>query len=400
MQDGVKTEHFIDPELADIWDFLVAHYRKYKAAPSFAIVKEKFPNHNFEIVTDALEYVLDRFREAVSYRLAVDTVRDLAKYIEENGATNIDSVMMEAARRVARHAPSSRVGRLSDMKKRIEEYDKRKEEGFVHGIQMGIPDFDRVTLGIQPHEYVSIVGWQGTGKSTLAQWLVFNAYAQARTSMYVSFEMEIEALYRKWDTMFTGFEYQKLKALELDDKDRAKWEEAAERVSKGPHDIIAIDDVAGYDVDKIYADTVRYEPDLVVIDYITLMKHPRNSSGDMWQVVTMMTQALKQQARTLKIPLIGIAQTNIDSAEQGAQLQNIAYSRSIGQDSDIVLGLYQNDPMRIEKQMQVRLLKNRDGALRNADLFWEMETMNFGPWSELTVFSKAGGGNGTASDEG
>jgi replicative DNA helicase len=394
IQEGVRTEQFLDPELGGIWDFLVNHFRKYKAAPSFAVIKERFPNHNFEIVTDSLDYVRDRFRDDVRYRVAVDTVRDLAKHVDEHGAGDFDAIMMEAARRVAQAVPSGRVGRLSDMQKRIEAYDKALAEGVVKGIQMGIPMFDKVTLGVQPHEYVSVVGWQGTGKSTLVQWLIFNAYAQGKTSLYISLEMEIEALFRKWDTMCTNFEYHALKALELSPKDRQKWEEAAARVAKGPHDIIALDDVVGCNVDKIYAETVRYEPDMVAIDYITLMETSRSIGQSMWEKVTYITQALKQQARTLKIPVYGVAQTNINSAQEGAALDNIAYSRSIGQDSDLVLGLFQNEGMRENSQMQVRLLKNRDGAIRSADLLWEMETMKFGPWDELTLFQKKGAFDG------
>lgn len=178
------------------------------------------------------------------------------------------------------------------------------------------------------------------------------------------------------------------------------WEEAAERVQQVPNDIIAIDDIAHCTVDHVYAKTVKYEPELVTVDYITLMDTSRSAGQSMWEKVTYITQALKQQTRSLKIPMIGIAQTNIDSAEEGAALQNIAYSRSIGQDSDLVIGLHQNQKMREEMQMEARLLKNRDGSVKNTHLLWDMERMRFRPWNEVTdIFNRPGADDGQDGHE-
>lgn len=389
--DGVRSEQFVDPELVEIFVWMTEHFRKYKAAPSFASVKEAFPAHNFEIVTDTLDYVRDRFFDDHKRRMATNAIRDLATHIDEKGTDDIEAVFMEVARRMVQEVPSPAVAKFSEMSKRIEEYDRRLKEGTVKGLMMGIPAFDHLTLGIQPHEYISVVGWQGTGKSTLVQWILYNAWLQKKRGLYISLEMECEALMRKWDTMAVNFQYHALKAMELDPESRSRWEAMAERAATAEGDIIALDDVTACSVDTVYARTAKWSPDIVVVDYITLMETGRSVSQSMWEKVTYLTQALKQQARTLKIPLIGVAQTNINSAQEGAALDNISYSRSIGQDSDLVLGLNQTENMRAEKQMQVRLLKNRDGAIRNTDLFWMMETMEFGPWDELSPFTKKPG---------
>jgi replicative DNA helicase len=390
---GITEEHFLDPEVLDVWKFMCDHVRKYRSAPSIFVVRERFPSHQFEVVQDSLDYVRDRFIGWFKRRTSIELLHDLAAAVEDpDQIMDIEARFNEAARRLSQAVPSAEISRFSDMKKRIEEYERRKEAGEAHGIMMGIADFDELTLGMQPHEYVSIVGWQGTGKSTLAQWLMFNAYAQGHTPMYISLEMECEALFRKWDVMATQMEYQALKALNLSDDEKRKWEEMAERVAKAPNDIIAFDDVRGCTVDRVYADTVKYGPGLVCVDYLTLMQTHRSAGKDssMWEKVTYLTQALKQNARTLKVPLIGVAQTNINSADEGAELQNISYSRSIGQDSDLVLGLHQSVKMKEQRQMQVRMLKNRDGATRTTELFWKMGTMEFGPWDETHLFTGPG----------
>src|SRR5262249_55528774 len=145
-----------------------------------------------------------------------------------------------------------------------------------------------------------------------------------------------------------------------------------------------------FTVDRAYAELVRWSPDILCIDYITLMSAPRSAGNQTWERVQHITQNLKQISRTLKIPIIGVAQTNRSSADLGAELENVAFGLSIIQDSDIVLGLYRDKAgeMKKNKQMTVKLLKNRDGMQINTDLFWDMDNMTFGPWKESMAFNR------------
>jgi len=377
--DGIAPEHFDDPEAREVWQFMSAHTRQYKQPPSLQEIVHRYPNFDLPEVSDALEFVRDKFVQQLSRREAIQALHNLGGILDDpERSPKIGEMMLSEAHRLSRLIPGSTVGRLSDMDKRIEEYRHDVREGISPvGIQMGIPEFDRLTLGIQPHEYISVVGWQGTGKSTLSQWMLFNAYAQGKLCMYVSLEMEAKALFRKWDTMCAHFEYKKLKSLDLTAAEISAWEAAAARVAAGPGDILTLDDVRLCSVDSIYGDIVRYEPDLVCIDYISLMDVHRGAGNSMWEKITYLTQSLKQVSRTAKVPIIGVAQTNIDSAEGGAKLTNISYARSIGQDSDIVLGLHSDEKMKENRHMEVRLLKNRDGRTTNAQLFWDLDHMEF-----------------------
>ena len=103
-----------------------------------------------------------------------------------------------------------------------------------------------------------------------------------------------------------------------------------------------------------------------------------------------LTQNLKQLSRSLKIPIIGVAQTNRESATGGAKLENIAWSVAIIQDSDIVLGLHQDQEMKDEKMMELRMLKNRDGQTLDVNLKWDMSRMKFSQWRESDAFIPEG----------
>lgn len=386
---GIRPEHFSSESFQGIFNYISEQSIKYRQPPSFQRVKDEFSDFNFELTEESFEYLLDEFKKKVKRRYAVDAVRDLVEAIDdENQVGEIDTLFLEKSRELATVIPSARIKKFSDMDTRIDEYEATDPKD-QRGIQMGIPSLDEVTLGIQPHEYATIMGWSGTGKSTLAQWILFNAWAASRTSMLISLEMESHALFRKWDTMITNFEYNKLKAHELREEDIEKWRGKAASVKDHPGDIIVMDDIRNFTVDRAYAEILRWKPDIVCIDYITLMDTQRSVGKQTWEKIQYLTQNLKQIARTTKTPIIGVAQTNRASADVGAELDNVAFGMSIIQDSDLVLGLYQNEEMKTEKQMRVKLLKNRDGQNVNADLFWKMNTMEFGPWKETMAFKTA-----------
>lgn len=386
--DGIKEEHFAEEENLNIFTFMVEHFRKYKASPSLEVVRESFPDHNFETETDTLQFLKDEFLKVVKRRYAMEAIWDLAEACDNKELVgDIDALFLEKSRELANIVPVAELSKFSDMDKRITAYETGEED--YEGIYMGIPTFDFLTSGIQPHEYVTISGFSGTGKSTLAQWMLFNAYMQGKTPMYISLEMEAKALLRKWDTMALNFEYQRLKRRRLSDEDLARYKEQADRVRDAENDIIILDDVAGCTVDRVYAELTRYQPDILCIDYITLMDTPRSAGGtQMWEKVVTLTRQLKQTSRTLGIPIIGVAQTNRSGYQSGAQLDNIAFSQSIVNDSDIILGLgVVDDESRRNNKMTVKLLKNRDGRVEEADLLWKPETMEFGPWKEAYAFT-------------
>ncbi len=379
MAEGIREDHFSDDRVRKIWRFMTDHYRQYKIAPAFDTVFEEFPDFNFEVSGESVQYLKDKFKKEVMYRYGADAVIRISEELANpDSDQEVDQMFMEESRRLATILPTAKLHAFKDMDKRIWEYENPVEEKFIH---TGIPAIDNLTFGIQPHEYVTIFGATSVGKSTMSQWLLFNAWMQNKTPMYISLEMEANALFRKWDTMLMQFKYNDLKGHTLREREVQDWKEKAKEVATRPNDIIVMDDVRGCTVDRVFAELTRWQPDILCLDYVNLM-NVRSSYGQNWEKITYLTQELKQISRTLKIPIIGVAQANRSSFQGGATLENIAGSISAVQDADLVFGLHSDEEMREEKKMELRLLKNRDGAVGNVDLWWAAETMTFGAWEE------------------
>lgn len=386
---GVEPSMFASEDCRDLWLAMVDHFVAYKTSPSTLalneIVSATAPNFRPEVVQEPLEYVLDGFMSQARRRSAMIHVRNLAQAVDDpNRAASIEDEFMAAARDMSQMFISGKIARFTDVKSRIQKYHEQKWDGGVKGILYGIPEIDNVTNGIQPHEYITVSGWSGTGKSTLTMFILFNAWLQGKTPLLFSLEMESEAIMRKFDTLKTNFSYNNLKRFDLSDEEMAKWERAAEDIEQAKSDIIVIDDVGRCTVERVYSEMQRYRPDIVAIDYITLMETTRKTNAH-WEAVTQITRDLKMTARDLNIPIIGVAQTNAvsDGEFKGS---NIAYSKSIVRDSDVMFDLFCDDEMRQAKKMQLRLVKNRDGRALNTELLWDVEFMNFKPWRDSMAF--------------
>ena len=370
----------MDDECRGLFEYLRRITVKYQSPPSPRAVKDDNPKFDFEYTDDSLEYLMDKFVRLAKRRLASQMVEELAEACNDpERAENIDLEFLEVSRKLATLVPATEVGRFKDAEQRVKEYEERKREGKKFGVLFGYETIDAWTGGMQAHEYATVAGFTGQGKSTFLQHVEFNVFAvQKKTPLIISLEMERGAMLRKFDAMAGNLDYQKMKLLELPDDQMKRWKDHAQRIKDSVADIPVIDTIRHCTPDHVFAEAVRYKPDLIVIDYIQLMRSSRASRNSaLWQSVTEVTQDLKQIARTLKIPILAAAQTNRDGAKQGAELDNIGQSISIIQDSDLVIGLFQDEEMRERKEMEIRLRKNRDGKIGQIRANWDHDAMNY-----------------------
>ncbi len=388
---GIDSHHFHDETCQEIWDLIRSHTIQYGQQPSFRVLREKFPTHGFELVEEPLSYILDEFEGAVKKRMATERLIALAEALEDRSTwAKVDEMVLEMARDLSQAVPAPHTARFSDMTRRWEQYKAALAAGEIPmGIPTGFPRVDSVTFGIQPHELVSILGWTGTGKSTLLQSIFFQAYLKDYTPMMFSLEMEADALFKRWDAMAAKLNYQALRGLELNPAEEERWQKFGEKASaaRADKDILVVDDVGGrFTVDRVYAEMVRHKPDIVGIDYISLMEATGNKQAPLWQQVGEISRNLKQMARSLHIPIVVVSQTNVSSAKEGANLDNISYARSVGHDSDISFGLHRDDDMKKNNQMELRIAKNRDGPEETLLLYWDQVTKTYEEWGMKHIY--------------
>ena len=95
---------------------------------------------------------------------------------------------------------------------------------------------------------------------------------------------------------------------------------------------------AGGGIDWLRAKIREFQPDLVVVDGMYLMKDDRDKKRSIdWKNIAHISQDAKLCAQEFNIPLIGVTQGNRKTEEEGGgDLAELAYADAFGQDADAV----------------------------------------------------------------
>ena len=364
---GIEPEHFADEEVADVYEWAADFYAIHKQPPTSEAMSNEYPHFKARLSKEPTAYHVQRFIRQCKERKAEECLRDFFDRMED--PEDIDDIEIHAidfANQLAEVVPAPRAQYFGKgAKTRKERYDRRKREGVLPGLMLGIPKYDAIMVGLQDHELLVYAGPPGGGKTTGMQHTTMNAYLQGRTSLFVSLEVEAEQVLRKFDVMRSNVSYLAMKALAMDAGDERRWVEMLERVEadSSDRDIIIRDDIKNCTVEKVTAETIRHKPGLVVVDYLEEMRSRKGLQD--WESVRENARGLKQQARVTRIPHVTGTQINRDGDTAHQSIHKIA---------DAIIQMYPDDDD--EKVMLYRLLKYRDGRSRAEVLMeWDLDRM-------------------------
>lgn len=377
---NITADHFYDDECRAMYEYLVNFARVYKSTPSLDAVRHEKPDFEFIPVQETIEWVIDQFAVQVKRKEANESIDELARAADDpERAQNIDLEFLNIAQNLITALPSGHVDRFSEVDKHIREYEERKAQGKPMGIPYGLPTLDKATKGLHPWQLATVLAFTNVGKSTLLRALTFNFWVGGYTPLVFSLEMGSEEILHSLYAMAAQIDLDKMKQLDLDEEQMKKWKLFAHDMKKRKCDIPIIDSLYRVTPDQVYAETLRHKPDCVIIDYVGLMRSNHINRGNgvkKHQILTDITQDLKINARMLKIPIIMAAQTN-RSGKDGAELDNVADAISISQDSDVVIGMFQDDDMERNKEMEIRVAKNRRGPRPKFRMIWNHEDQEY-----------------------
>lgn len=143
--------------------------------------------------------------------------------------------------------------------------------------------------------------------------------------------------------------------------------------------IISADDEKGFGLTAIQAKIDEHLPrgGVVIIDGSYLLDdddgNPRKSS---YEKITDITRGLKRLARRTGCVVVQSSQLGRGQKRgKSVDLDNVSFSSSFEQDSDVVWSLYQSDEMKEVGKMAVEGSKVRDGNNPKMILNWDFNTM-------------------------
>lgn len=228
------------------------------------------------------------------------------------------------------------------------ELEERTARNKLLGFRCGIPAIDMGFQGIQKKTFIVIGARPRMGKSLVVGQMMFalaspNFDGGANRVMIFSPEMtENQYIARAacamadvdWDLYRTG-------RLDLDERDKLRETEESLR----DWDII-FDCAGSINISRIRQGIIRYQPQVVIVDYLQLIQ-PDRPTFDEYRDVTIVSKALNAMKKEHNIAVIAAAQLNrgIESDDRKDKRPHMGDLRGTGQieqDADKILFLYRD----------------------------------------------------------
>jgi len=307
-------------------------------------------------VRQAIEYskiIYDMFVRRELIKISEQTI-DSAKLneLDTNGQTiieNSERLLFDLAEKGSFN--SSLVKFDEAMKQTIEMASAayKNEEGIV-GVPTGLRDLDDKLGGLHQSDLVIIAGRPSMGKTSLATNIAFNAAQKLQDSgkkssiAFFSLEMSSEQLSTRIISEQSRISSNDIRRGRISDEQFDKFLETSKNISELP---LYIDETPAISIAAMSNRARRIKRlfglDMIVVDYIQLMRGTTFNKDGRVQEISQITQGLKAIAKELAVPVVALSQLSRQVEQRDdhkPQLADLRESGSIEQDADVVMFVY------------------------------------------------------------
>ena len=225
-----------------------------------------------------------------------------------------------------------------------------KNEGGIVGVPTGLRDLDDKLGGLHQSDLVIIAGRPSMGKTSLATNIAFNAAqnilnnGSKSTVAFFSLEMSSEQLSTRIISEQARIGSNDIRRGRISDEQFDQFLETSKNISELP---LFIDETPALSIAAMSNRARRIKRlhglDLIVVDYIQLMKGSLNNKDGRVQEISQITQGLKAIAKELGVPVLALSQLSRQVEQRDdhkPQLSDLRESGSIEQDADVVMFVY------------------------------------------------------------
>ena len=234
----------------------------------------------------------------------------------------------------------------------------KNDQGIV-GVPSGLTDLDDRLGGLHKQDLIIIAGRPSMGKTALATNIAFNASLNIKkndlkTSVaFFSLEMSSEQLSTRILAEQSRIKSNDIRRGKINQDDFERFIEASKNLEMLP---LHIDDTPAITISALSNRARRLKRkeglDLIVIDYIQLMKSSGYRNEGRVLEIAEITQGLKSLAKELDVPVLALSQLSrqVEQREdKKPQLSDLRESGSIEQDADVVMFVFRQQYY-LEKQ--------------------------------------------------
>jgi replicative DNA helicase len=308
-------------------------------------------------------------REHASLRRLSKVGERIQDLVADAGGRSAAELVANAQEDLHRLQTSARTGKgLVDARQLVNDFtdDLDARAAGSMGLQIGLPDFDEKTNGLEPGDLVVLPARPAMGKTALLISIASTVSETIGTAVF-SAEMPSAQMMRRCVSQQTEIPQGSLRRpAKLTDEDWAKISTAAGVIAQRK---LWIDDTGAPSLSHIRSETIalkaRASLGLVMVDYVQLVRAP---GANRYEQLRDVAYGLKALAKELAVPIIVLAQLNRDLEKRDDKrpfISDVRDSGAIEEAADIVGLLYSEgyyDPQfSMPYVLECSIAKNRNG---------------------------------------
>ncbi len=225
-----------------------------------------------------------------------------------------------------------------------------KNEGGIVGVPTGLRDLDDKLGGLHQSDLIIIAGRPSMGKTSLATNIAFNAAKNIQETgkkssiAFFSLEMSSEQLSTRILSEQARIGSNDIRRGRISDEQFDQFLETSKNIAELP---LFIDETPAISIAAMSNRARRIKRlhglDMIVVDYIQLMRGTTFNKDGRVQEISQITQGLKAIAKELGVPVVALSQLSRQVEQRDdhkPQLADLRESGSIEQDADVVMFVY------------------------------------------------------------
>ena len=270
----------------------------------------------------------------------------------------------------------------------------KNEEGIV-GVPSGLRDLDDRLGGMHKSDLIIIAGRPSMGKTALATNIAFYAAKNIQDKgeksciAFFSLEMSSEQLSTRILAEQSRIKSNDIRRGKISEEQFDKFIETSKNIAELP---LYIDETPAISIAALSNRARRIKRihglDLIVIDYIQLMKGTNFKDGRV-QEISEITQGLKALAKELSIPVLALSQLSRAVEQRDDKkplLSDLRESGSIEQDADVVMFVFR-------ESYYLKNKEPRPATVEHAE--WQAKMNEISHLAELLILKQRHGPTGT-----
>ena len=260
----------------------------------------------------------------------------------------------------------------------LENKDKYFKEREIKPLHIGFDKLDELLGGLEGGDMIVIGARPAVGKSALVTQITSNLAKQGKRIGFYNLEMQNKQVYERFVVSESGIGLTRLRrAIRFLGDEEQRFNDANKTLERAEN--IVITSAGSRTVGEIKAESKHMDYDIIIIDYLQLLKADTTYRGNRAAEVGEISRAIKSLAMELNIPIIALSQLNRASEGRETKEPTMAELREAGnieQDASVIMlmwNLDEND--RTKKGLKID--KNRQGECGKIVMKFNGDTMRF-----------------------